>query len=284
MSNRENAQQAEYWNGVGGPHWVEQQQQFDLMLAAFGSKALDALQLRAGERVLDIGCGTGSTTLALAEAVGPTGSVLGCDISQSMIDAARVRSTGIDHLAFAVLDIQTDSLAQGGPPFDAVFSRFGVMFFSDPVAAFANVAAHVRPGARMAFACWQHQDVNAWISVPAAIMRRFTPNPVFPPADAPGPFAFQDPHRIRTLLDTAGWNNVDVEPFGAHVTMGGGLGVDPALRQTMGTAIGQILRQQVDDATFERATAAVRDALAEHMVDGAVVFDGNVWIVTATYP
>ncbi|MEO6123326.1 MAG: class I SAM-dependent methyltransferase [Ilumatobacteraceae bacterium] len=282
-SENPNAQQATYWDEVGGPHWVRQQRQFDRMLASFGQAALEALAAEPGERVLDVGCGTGFSSLRLAEAVGPTGVVVGCDIAPSMITGARARGAGVEQLSFEVLDAQQDDLAPDAP-FDAVHSRFGVMFFSEPDVAFTNIGAATRPGGRLAFACWQHESKNEWIALPAQIMRRFTPDPVFAPENAPGPFAFHDPDRIRAILTTGGWTDIEIQPCTAPTMMGGGDGLDAALEQTMGTSVAQIMRKQVDDDTFAAATAAVRDALAARLVNEAVVFDGNVWIVTARRP
>ncbi|MCU1395710.1 MAG: SAM-dependent methyltransferase [Ilumatobacteraceae bacterium] len=284
ISGRANAQQADYWTAVGGVHWVAEQRQFDHMLAAFGAESRRVLDAQPGEHVLDVGCGTATSTLAIAHAVGPSGSVVGCDISPTMIDAARVRAASLDNVSFAIADAQTDDLNQAHA-FDAVYSRFGVMFFADPVAAFVNIAKAVRPGGRLVFVCWQREDANEWIAAPARIMRSFAPAPVLPPADMPGPFAFGDAARIESILGEARWRNVAVRPFTARVQMGGGDGIDPALQQSMGTRAAQGLREQVDEATFERATAAVRDVLAEHLTEsGAVEFDGAVWIVTATLP
>ena len=276
-----NQQQATYWTQAAGPQWVQQQVMFDQMLTHFGGAALAALAAQPGERVLDIGCGTATTTLAIADAVGPTGWVIGADISTTMIEAARLHAATRPNVSFVVADAQTDRIAPLDDPADAAFSRFGVMFFSDPVAAFTNIAANVRSGGRLAFVCWQLEDKNEWISLPASIMRSFTPEPLLPPNNAPGPFAFHDPERVRSVLTGAGWQTVHIEPFSAPTTMGAGQGLDAAVGQSMNTSPGQALRKQVDDATFARAAEAVRSALSEHMLGGAVTFPGNVWIVTA---
>ena len=279
-----NVLQATYWTEIGGPHWVRQQPMFDHMLAPFGDEALRALAVQPGETVLDVGCGTGTTSLALCAAVGPHGQVFGCDISATMVDAARLRGASHDCLSFIVADAQTDRLVPEDRLADAVYSRFGVMFFADPQAALANIASNVHDGGRLAFVCWRHEEFNEWIALPARIMSSFTPEPVKSPPDAPGPFAFGDPDRVRSVLSGGGWSDIRIEPFTALTTMGGGLGIDTALEQSMATRAGQLLRSQVDDATFAEATAAVRNALADHVVDEAVVFPGNAWIVTARRP
>ena len=282
--SRANAQQADYWTSVGGRHWVAEQQQFDHMLAAFGAEARRTLAAMPGEHILDVGCGTATSTIALSGAVGPSGSVVGCDISPTMIDAARVRTVDLSNVSFAIADAQTDDLLQA-QAFDAVFSRFGVMFFADPSAAFTNIAAAARPGGRLTFVCWQNEQENPWISMPAQVMRSFTPDPVLPPAGAPGPFAFADPARIEAILAATPWREVTITPFTATMQLGGGLGLDPALQQSMGTRAAQGLREQVDDETYARAVDAVRSELAEHLDDnGAVAYPGAVWIVSAVRP
>ena len=279
-----NAQQAAYWTEIGGVQWVNEQQLFDHMLAPFGVESQRVLAARPGEHVLDVGCGTATTTLAIASAVGPTGSVVGCDISPTMIDAARARIKDTPQVSLAIADVQTADLVQADP-FDAVYSRFGVMFFADPVTAFANIGAAVRPGGRIVFVCWQHEDLNEWMALPARIMRTFTPDPVLPPADAPGPFAFHDPARIHQILTDAGWLDIAATPFTAPVVLGAGLGVDAALQQLMGSRAAQGLREQVDEETYDRARLAVRDAIAERADPAGVVsFTGSVWVVTARRP
>ncbi len=276
-----NDKQATFWTDTAGPHWVQQQMMFDRMLVHFGEAVLGALNAQPEEHVLDIGCGTGTSTLEIAATVGPNGSVTGADISPTMIDAARARAVTHRNVSLVVADAQTARIAPIDRPADAMFSRFGVMFFADPIAAFVNIAANVRRGGRLAFVCWQREESNEWISLPADIMRGFTPDPVLPPDNAPGPFAFHNPDRVRTLLVTAGWTSVQIDPFSAPTTMGGGQGLAAAVNQSMSTHVGQILRAQVDDATFAAATAAVRSAFQERLLGGAVTFPGNVWIVTA---
>jgi SAM-dependent methyltransferase len=279
-----NAQMARYWTEVGGPHWVHEQHQFDQMLAAFGAELRRVLDAQPGEHILDVGCGTGTSTIDLANSVGTTGSVVGCDISPTMIDAARARTSEIRQISFAIADAQIADMLQADL-YDAVHSRFGVMFFVDPVAAFANIAEAVRPGGRLAFVCWQGEAANEWIALPARILRSFATGLEVPPTGAPGPFAFQDAARIEQILADAGWTDVRVSPFSAPTVMGGGAGVDAALTQAMGTRVAQLLREQIDEATFALAEEAVRLALADHLdADGAVTFTGNVWIVTATRP
>jgi SAM-dependent methyltransferase len=275
---------ARYWTDIGGPHWVAEQRQFDQMLVHFDAESRRVLDAKPGEHVLDVGCGTGTTTIEIADAVGPTGSVVGCDISPTMIDAARVRASDLPQVSFAIADAQTDDLLQADL-FDAVYSRFGVMFFVDPVAAFANIAAAVRPGGRLTFVCWQAEEVNEWIALPARILRTYTTDLELPPPDAPGPFAFRDPSRVERILVDAGWADPVVSPFSARTAMGGGGGVDAALSQAMGSRVAVLLREKIDEASYERARDEVREALAEHLdSEGSVTFTGNVWIVTATRP
>jgi len=284
MTDSSNAQMARYWTDIGGPHWVAEQRQFDQMLAAFDAESRRVLAAQPGEHVLDVGCGTGTSTIAIAGAVGPTGSVVGCDISATMIDAARARAADYPQISLAIADAQTDDLLQAHL-FDAVYSRFGVMFFVDPVAAFANISSAVRSGGRLAFVCWQGEASNEWIALPARIMRSHATNLEVPPPDAPGPFAFQDSARIVQILHDAGWTDPVVAPFSAPTVLGGGDGIDAALAQAMGTRVATQLREQLDDAGYARARDEVRTALEDHLdASGAVTFTGNVWIVTATRP
>jgi len=169
---------------------------------------LDALALRSGERVLDVGCGGGKATIAAARAVSPSGIAIGADISVPLTDAATRRATNaqVDNVSFCVADMQHERVAGG--PFDVVMSQFGVMFFDEPLAAFANIRAHLDPGGRIAFACWQTIDRNPWFIGPALAGIAPPPPPPAPGKSPTGPFALGDHVRTQNLLASAGFANV----------------------------------------------------------------------------
>ena len=167
-SDGPNAEQISYWNEQAGPVWVAEQQSLDAMLEPLGQTAMELAGIEPGNRVLDVGCGAGNTTLQLGERVGPSGSLLGVDLSAPMLERARerARSAGADHVSFQQADAQIEPLRD----FDRVFSRFGVMFFADPVAAFANLRRALGPGGRIAFICWRPLAENPWILEPMRIL------------------------------------------------------------------------------------------------------------------
>ncbi len=150
-----NSDQIEFWNGLAGERWVRHQNELDAMIGGIGDDVLARAQISEGERVLDVGCGCGHTTLEIARQVGKSGSVTGIDISAMMLDHARTRAdaAGVENVEFLNADAATQQFPETG--FELLFSRFGVMFFSDPVAAFKNLASAIKPGGRLAFACWR---------------------------------------------------------------------------------------------------------------------------------
>ncbi len=170
---------------------------------------LEAASLRPGQRVLDIGYGGGRSSLAAARAVGPEGAVVGADISEPLGRLARRRAgaAGLANVSFHLADMQTDRLDDG--PFDAAISQFGVMFFDEPAVAFRNIRAQLVPGGRITFACWQSTDQNPWFFGPA--VAEFVPPPPIPaPGKSPtGPFALADPERTTSILEAAGFTNVE---------------------------------------------------------------------------
>jgi SAM-dependent methyltransferase len=195
-----NTEQAEHWNtGPGVAHWVANQARYDRMHAPFTALILQAAALRPGENVLDVGCGCGGTTLAAARLVAP-GQALGLDLSGPMLARARsdAEAAGLANVAFQQGDAQVQPLEPAS--FEVVISRFGVMSFADPVAAFANIRSATRPGGRLVFACWQPLAANQWLLVPGAALAEHVRPPAPVPADGPGMFAFSEPDRLRPIL------------------------------------------------------------------------------------
>jgi SAM-dependent methyltransferase len=214
-----NEPQAEFWRNAG-PVWAALQDQLDAQVAPHGLAALEAAAAQAGERALDIGCGTGTTTVQLATSVAPGGSVEGLDISPSMVAAAqqRAESAGVGNASFTVADAQAHPFEAGA--YDLVFSRFGVMFFSDPVAAFTNMRSALRPGGRLVFSCWQGPAENEWVSRPLEATRRHIDLPLGNDPTAPGPLSLSDPERVRGILADAGYSEVELQDVRLPVRLG----------------------------------------------------------------
>ncbi|WP_337188688.1 methyltransferase domain-containing protein [Phenylobacterium sp.] len=278
MSAAPNAQQTAYWNEQAGPTWAAMQSPMDRQLEPLGRRVMAALALQPGERILDVGCGAGATTLALADAVAPGGSVLGVDISTPLLDVARGRSAGRPEVAFLQADAQTHPLEAAG--FDAVFSRFGVMFFADPPRAFANLRRALRPGGRLGFVCWRAPAENPAFTLPMASVQHLLPPPQPPEPGAPGPFAFADPQRVRSILDSAGFADAAIAPHDEKIGAGD---LDASLEVALKIGVlGGALRERPE--MREAVVDAVRAALAAHEGPKGVKLDSATWIVTARNP
>jgi SAM-dependent methyltransferase len=274
-----NAEQIEYWNDKSGPKWVEHQEMLDQQIGPIGEEAMARAKIEAGESVLDVGCGCGQTTLQLAERVGPRGHVTGIDISGVMLARARERAQGVRGVEFQLADAQTAAFSRS---FDLVYSRFGVMFFADPVAAFTNLRRALAPRGRLAFACWQQLDRNAWIAVPMAAAAKHVSLPPPPPPGSPGPGSLADPERVARILDQAGFRDVSLEALETKVRVAGGGGIDEATRFLL-EGVGptsQAMRDASADV-LEAVTSAVRTALEPYLTPRGVELDASVWIVTA---
>jgi SAM-dependent methyltransferase len=276
-----NAGQAEYWEERSSS-WIEVEDYTTLVTGSFGRRAMDCLALEPGLRVLDVGCGTGPTTIELARRVAPDGTALGIDIAPSMLTAARARADreGVDNAEFVVGDAQSDDLGDG--TFDAVFSQFGVMFFSDPVAAFANLRHAVRDGGRIAFACWQDVFANEWMFVPGSAVVAVTGElPPMPGPGEPGPFSLADPAHVEQLLLVAGFRSIEVVQHSEQVVVSADR-VEMVLEAaTRVGAVREALQSNDDPAFREQLRSAVRAALLERVQDGQLRLGAAALVVTA---
>lgn len=281
-----NADQVANWNGEGGGRWVANQARLDAMAAVFGQAALEAVAPATGERVLDVGCGAGASSLALAARVGAQGHVLGVDISAALIGRARALAPVDAPVRFEVADASSVELPEGA--FDIVFSRFGVMFFDDPARAFAHLRQALRPGGRIAFVCWRGATENEWVRLPMAALQGIVAPIAAPDPEAPGPFSFADRDRVTGILAAAGFTDIALALFDAAVSFGEGgtrdAALDDAVKMTL--EVGPLARVLVDqpDDIRARASAAVRAAFAGCPGERSVVLAGAAWIVTARNP
>ena len=281
-----NANQLADWNGKSGEHWVANQIRLDHMLASFGDAAIAAAAPRAGEHVLDIGCGAGTTSFALGGRVGGQGRVLGVDISEPLIRRARDRVPDGAPVAFELADASDGALPARA--FDLLFSRFGVMFFGDPTAAFAHLRGALKPGGRLAFVCWRTAAENDWVRLPMSAIRDIVSPSPSPDPEAPGPFSFGDRRRVERILGEAGFADVALAPFDHLVPFGHGDTREAALDDAVELAfqVGPLSRALADQPAAVRARAAdaVRAAFAARLDERSVMIDGAAWIVTARNP
>jgi SAM-dependent methyltransferase len=274
-----NADQLAFWNGPGGHTWVARQEHTDITLAPVTEALLAFARPQTGERVLDIGCGCGATTLEFARAVGTSGRVAALDISGPMLaeGQARANAAGIANIAWRQVDPATAAL----DAYDLLTSAFGVMFFGDPVGAFANMRGAASPGARMAFVCWRALAENPWMEVPMnAVSRHLPPRPKAVP-NAPGMFAFADPERVTEVLTAAEWAAPRLEKLDLDLDIAAGRGLEEAVDQS--TKIGAVnswLRNQPTDVV-SASIASVRAALALHLDGARVRLPGAMWLVSS---
>ncbi len=287
MGGAERVDAAEHWN-ASGPAWVRHADEIDAHARPYGDAGIEALAPAAGERLVDLGCGCAATTLELGRRVTASGSVTGVDVSAPMLELARHRAAeaGLDHVTFTEADVATAPLAElAGGPVDGAFSRFGVMFFVDPVAAFANVGAALRPGGRLSLVVWQAVQVNPWMSVPtlAAVgPLGATWAPAAP--GEPGPFSLGDPDRLRSIFDGAGFVDVALDGFSSAAVLRAGA-ADEDVAQLLQIGPMRSAWDAADDDARREAVAAVRQAVEPYRSDdGSYRLPGAVWVVTARRP
>jgi SAM-dependent methyltransferase len=272
-----NADQCALWNGAAGTTWVETQSVLDELLAPFERLLIEHGVHDKTSAVLDIGCGAGSTTLAAARRVGQRGACVGLDISAPLVEAAtaRAKKERLDNVSFICADAQTHAFEPHR--FDAVISRFGVMFFDDPVAAFRNIRSAASQDALLTFVSWRGPAENPFMTAAARAAAPYLPALPTPDPNGPGQFGLADPDRVRRVLDESGWKRVDLRPTDVPASV--------EERELLGYVtrmgpVGLALRD-VDESTRARTVAAVQAAFVPFVRDGAARFNAACWLVSA---
>jgi SAM-dependent methyltransferase len=273
-----NANMADAWNGVSGANWVANAAHHERALAGYGDDVLAAAAITPTDRVLDVGCGAGGFTRAAARlAVG--GSALGVDIGRPLVEAARALASaeGPGNVQFEQADAQVHQFAPGST--DVALSRFGVMFFDDPGAAFANIRSAMVEGGRLAFVCWRSLAHNEWQAVPRAALVAHIEPPDLGPPEAPGPFSLADPDRIRAVLDVGGFAAVGIDEVAHPMWLGDD--VDEAVAYATTQAFARMLFEGKPPELIDRAVAGVRTAFERIAGPDGVVLPASAWLVTA---
>jgi SAM-dependent methyltransferase len=277
-----NADQITYWNGPGGQHWTDRQQTQDVLLTPISDILIDRARAKPGERIIDVGCGCGATTIALAQNVGPTGHVFGVDISAPMLARARqVAPAGLP-VDFVLADATVYPFDPASS--DLLLSRFGVMFFAEPALSFANMRKALRPSGRLTFACWREPRDNPWMMAPLQAAYKHVPKlPQLGPED-PGPFSFAAEQRVHHILGAAGFSGVAMEPCNLSLDVAVGRGLDAAVESAL--EIGPASRALEGQPSDLRAAAtrSIREALAPFAKGNTVPLAASIWIVTASAP
>ncbi len=276
----QNADQIAYWNGPGGQHWTDRQQTQDILLAPVSDILVDRAKAKAGERIVDVGCGCGATTIAFAQRVGPAGHVFGIDVSAPMLARARQMAPAGIPVDFVLADATVYPFVSGS--FDLMVSRFGVMFFAEPALSFANMRRALRPSGRLTFVCWREPRENPWLMMPLQAVYKHVPKlPQLGPED-PGPFAFASEQRVIRILSEAGFSGIAMEPCDLSFDVAVGRGLDAAVEAAL--EIGPASRALEGQPPEVRAAAAnsIREALAPFASGNAVPLAASIWIVTAS--
>jgi len=276
-----NITQKEYWNGPHGRRWADFREIFEARFASHIPPLMDKVAARAGDHVVDIGCGFGPSTVRVAQQVGPTGSVIGLDISRVLLDQAERlagQSLGEDYdVQFIEADAQTYPFKKGWA--DIVCSRFGVMFFADPVAAFKNIRTVLKDGGRLAFICWAPPQENQWMTAPTKAAQKHLNLPPPPPPGSPGIFAFADRDRIDQILSDAGFSDISIEKVTPNVTVGTNL--DDAVSDALAVAPWASALDGQAEATVAALMAEIRATFEPYETPQGVVIQSACWLVGA---
>jgi ubiquinone/menaquinone biosynthesis C-methylase UbiE len=277
--HEQNADQIAFWNGPAGQHWTDRQPMQDMLLAPVSQILIDRAGAKPGDRVLDVGCGCGATTIAFAERVAPAGFAFGVDISVPMLARARQLAPKGLPLDFVLADATVHPFDPAG--FELLASRFGVMFFAEPVVAFANMRRALAPSGRLAFACWREPRENPWMMTPLQAVYQHVPKlPQLGPED-PGPFAFASEQRVQRILGAAGFTQVAMEPCDLALDLAIGRGLEAAVETALEIGPSRRALEGHPLAVQEAAKNSIRAALTPFVRGQSVPLPASIWIVTA---
>jgi ubiquinone/menaquinone biosynthesis C-methylase UbiE len=276
-----NAREVQYWNSAQTRAWADEYEVIDRLFAGLTRVALDHAAPKLGERVIDIGCGSGTTVLELAARVGPTGYVLGADVSKPSVEKAqeRIAAAGVQQAEITLCDVSTHSFPANS--FDLVFSRFGVMFFADPVAAFANIHKAMKSDGRLAVAVFRTPQENKWATAALATVRHLLPSITPPGPEDPGQFSWADAARVRRILETAGFQDISLTPHDPEMPLAGRGGAAEAANFM--SRVGPVVRAMSDASEQRRkeVRAALEAFFKIHEGPKGIVLPGAIWVVTA---
>jgi SAM-dependent methyltransferase len=274
-----NEDQRTRWGGIDGEYWARQQDRLDRMLAPVMGPLLEFAAPVVGSTVIDVGCGCGATTIGLARAVGPTGRVAGLDVSEPMLAVARERLSGFGNASCLLGDAA--ELPLSGLNAESMVSRFGVMFFGDPIAAFANLRTGLAPRGRVRFACWRPIHENPWLQVPLHAVYEHAPRLPKPEPEEPGPFSFGDTARVTRILTGAGFDAPSFTPLDIELDLADGGSLDDAAAHAVG--LGPAKRALADQPEEVRTAAieSIRRALEPYASPRGVKLPGAVWLVAS---
>jgi SAM-dependent methyltransferase len=277
--HEQNADQIAYWNGPGGQRWANRQQTQDILLAPIADLLIDRAKPSAGERIIDVGCGSGATTIAFARKVAPSGHAFGVDISGPMLARARQSAPADLPVDFVLADATVYPFDPAS--FDLLASRFGVMFFADPALSFANMRKALRPSGRLAFACWREPRENPFFMAPLQAVYKHVPKlPPQGPED-PGPFAFASEARVHRILGEAGFTGIAMEPCNLALDVAIGRGIDAAVQSALEIGPASRALEGHPEEVRAAATKSIREALTAFAKGESVPLPASIWIVTA---
>jgi SAM-dependent methyltransferase len=279
VGHARNADQIAYWNGPGGLNWTSRQAAQDIMLAPVLQLLINRAEAKPGQRILDVGTGCGATAVALARQVAPSGSVLGIDISSPMLTLARQLAPKDLPVDFVLADATVHPFEPES--FDLLVSRFGVMFFAEPVVSFANLRRALRPSGRLAFTCWREPNSNPWMMATLqAVYRHVSALPLPEPED-PGPFTFASAGHVNRILKESGYQDIGMQQVDLLLDVASGQGLESAVRTALGIGPSARALHGQPPELRQAAEASVRETLSPFAHGENVLLDGSIWIVTA---